>query len=112
MLALTRKYFQILKQLDEGVNIDGVDAKLRLTTLKPLHAQWFVKFYNEMTIVKGKHLNESGWRAMGLPTQIRLGSKNIPGIGPFHDIDALLDGNTAESQQLQAICDLTLAKNG
>ena len=39
MLTLTRKYFQILKQFDEGVNIDGVDAKLRLTTLKPLHAQ-------------------------------------------------------------------------
>ena len=39
MLSLTRKYFQILKQLNEGVNIDGVDAKLRLTTLKPLHAQ-------------------------------------------------------------------------
>ena len=34
---------QISKQLDEGVNIDAVDVKLRLTTLKPLHAQWAVK---------------------------------------------------------------------
>ena len=64
---------QILKQLDEGVNIDAVDVKLRLTTLKPLHAQWVVDFYN----------------------------KNLPAIDPFHDIDLLLDGNRVESQQLQ-----------
>ena len=45
----TRNRNQISKQIDEGVNIDAVNVKLRLTTLKPLHAQWVVDFYNEMT---------------------------------------------------------------
>ena len=35
---------------------------------------------------------------------------NPPGIDPFHNINPLIDGNTAESQQLQAICGLTLAE--
>ena len=35
---------QISKQLDEDVNIDAVDVKLRLTTLKPLHTQWIGDF--------------------------------------------------------------------
>ena len=30
---------QISKQLNEGVKIDEVDVKFRLTTMKPLHAQ-------------------------------------------------------------------------
>ena len=91
---------QISNQLDEGVNIDAVGVKLRLTTLKPLHAQWVVDFYNKMTTVKGKHVIESGWRAAGITNAIRLASKNLPATDPFHDIDPLLDGNTAESQQL------------
>ena len=101
---------QISKQLDEGRDIDAMDVKLRLTALKPLHAQWVVDFYNEMTTVKGKHIIESGWRAAGINDAIRLGNKNFPAIDPFHDIDPLLDGNTTESQQLQAICGLTLVE--
>ena len=77
------------------MNIDAVDVKLRLTILKPLHAQWVVDFYNEMATVKGKPITENGWRAAGITDINRLGSKNLPGIDPFHDIDTLLDGNTA-----------------
>ena len=89
---------QILKQLDDGTNIDAVDVNLRLTTLKPLHAHWVVNFYTEMTTVKGNHIIESGWRGAGTTSAIRLSSKNLPAIDPFHDIDPLLDGITAESQ--------------
>ena len=99
---------QISKQLDEGVKIDSVDVELQLTILKPLHAQWVVDFYNEMTSSKGKNITESGWRAAGITGAICLGSKNLPPIDPFHEIDPLLDDNTTESQQLQAICGLTL----
>jgi hypothetical protein len=100
---------QISKQLDEGVEIDAVDVKLRLSTLKPLHAQWVVDFYNEMTSSKGKSIIEGGWRAAGITDAIRLGSKNLPPIDPFHDIDPLLvDDNAVESQQLEAVCMMTL----
>ena len=96
------------KQLDELVNIDAVDAKLRLTTLKPLYAQWVIDFCNEMTTVNGKHKTESGWRAATITDAICLGSNNLPAIDSFHDIGHLLDENSAESQQLQAIYGLAL----
>ena len=101
---------QISKQLDEGVNIDAADVKVRLTRLKPLHAQWVVDFYNKMITVKRKYKIESGWRAAGITNTTRLESKNLFTVDPFHDIVSLLDGNTGESQQLQAICGLTLAE--
>ena len=63
-----------------------------------------------MTTVKGKHIIESGWIAAGITDAISLGSKNLPAIVPFHNINPLLDGNTAESHQLQLICGLTLAE--
>ena len=60
-----------------------------------------------MTTVKGKHIIGSFWRAAGITDAIRLSSKNLTAIDPFHDIDPLLDGSIAESQQLQAICRLS-----
>ena len=100
---------QISKQLNEGVKIDEVDVKFRLTTMKPLHAQWVVDFYNEMTASKGSTIIESGLRAAGISDAIRLGSKELPPIDPFQDIDPLLEKNASkEHEQLQAICGLTL----
>ena len=61
-----------------------------------------------MTTAKGKYIIESGWRAAGITDAIRLGSKSLPAVDLFHDIDPLLDGNTTESQLLQAIYGLTL----
>ena len=66
-----------------------------LTTLKSLHGQRVVDFYNEMTTVKEKHIIYIGWRAGGITDVISLGSKNLPTIAPFCDIHPLLDGNTA-----------------
>ena len=63
-----------------------------------------------MITVKGKHIIESGWRAAGITNAIRFGNKNLHAIDPFHDIDPLLDGNTGESQQLQAVRGLTSAE--
>ena len=72
----------------------------------------FTNFFElDRTTVKGKHIVEIGWGAAGITDAIRLGSKNLPAIDPFHDIDPFLDENTAESQQLQTICGLTLAEN-
>ena len=100
---------QISKQLNEGVKIDEVDAKFRLTTMKPLHAQWVVDFYNEMTTSKGSIIIKSGWRAAGISDAIRSGSNELPPIDSFQDIDPLLEKNASkEHEQLQAICGLTL----
>ena len=91
------------------MKINEVDVKFRLTTLKPLLAQWVVGFFNEMTTSKRSTIIESGWRAAGISDAIRLGSKELPPIDPFQDIDPLLEKNASkEHEQLQAICGLTL----
>ena len=69
------------------MNIDAVDVKLRLTTLKPLYPQMVVNFNNVMTLVKAKHIIESGWRAAAITDAIRFGSKNFLATDPFHDIN-------------------------
>ena len=39
---------QIQRGMESGKDIDEIEVKLNLTTLKPLHAAWIMKFYNLM----------------------------------------------------------------
>ena len=81
---------QIGKQMQEGKKLEDVEVPLRLSMLKPLHAQWLVELYNEMTSEKGKEIILSGWRAAGISDAIRLGILGLPSIDPFEDLDPLV----------------------
>ena len=48
---------QITQQLDDGKTVQEIDVKLRLTTLKPLHAQWMTEFLTTWLVVRGKKLS-------------------------------------------------------
>ena len=39
---------QIQRGMESGKDIDEIEVKLNLTTLKPLHAAWIMEFYNLM----------------------------------------------------------------
>ena len=40
-------YSEIVRhELENGRNIDDIEVDLRLTAIKPLHAQWLVSMYN------------------------------------------------------------------
>ena len=52
---------QVSSQLDKGVPIAEIDIKLRLSLLKPLHADWITDLYNYMTSEAAKKIIESGW---------------------------------------------------
>ena len=93
--------------MDVGTRLDEIVIKLQLSLLKVLHAAWIVEFYNEMTFVKGKEIIASGWRAAGITDAISFGSKELPPIDPFHDIDPLIF-EAEESNQLQSICNLSI----
>ena len=54
---------QITERLDLAVSLDYIDIKLRLSTLKPLHAGWVVDFYNHITSAEGKQVVLNGWKA-------------------------------------------------
>ena len=80
--------------------------KLRLSTLKPIHAGWIVDFYNYITSEEGRKVIESGWEAAGIADAIRLGSKVLPSLDPFDDIDPLIDQFDV-STDINAVCNLT-----
>ena len=45
---------QISLQLEKAVPIDEIDIKLRLSLMKPLHAEWITDFYSNMTTAESK----------------------------------------------------------
>ena len=82
---------QISLQLEKGVPVDEIDVKLRLSLIKPLHAEWMTHFYNQMTTPESKKVIESGWLAAGIRDAIRLGLSNLPSIDPFEEIAPMKD---------------------
>ena len=86
---------QISLQLEKGVPIDEIDVKLRLSLIKPLHAEWITQFYNQMTSPESKKIIESGWLAAGIRDATRLGLSNLPSIDPFEEISPMKDATTA-----------------
>ena len=57
---------QISLQLEKGVPTDEIDIKLRLSLMRPLHAEWITDFYNHMAIPELKKIMESGWLSLGV----------------------------------------------
>jgi hypothetical protein len=90
--------------------LEDVQIKLRLSSLKPLHAEWLVDFYNHMTSDKGIPIIKSGWRAAVITDAINLGLENLPSIDPFEEIDPMVDSSASiidrDNQQLTAVANL------
>ena len=99
---------QVRGYLDNGVSIDDIEVGLETSKIKPIHADWLVKFSNHMTTSKGKEIIDSGWRAACISDAIKLGSSKLPPINPFHDIDPRLgDESESSNRHLLALCDVT-----
>ena len=92
---------QIENQLAAGKNIEEIDVKFKLTTIKPLYAKWLVEYYNEMTSESGSKVIVSGWKASGIFDAVEMGSSVLPSIDPFQDISPLISSNDQlDSEQL------------
>ena len=87
---------EIHRQLDEGMQIDQVEVLLRFSVLKPLHAKWIVKLYNNMTTPKGKDVIANEWKA------IERGKNDFGDLDPFSDIESLV-GSTPHSTDVRKI---------
>ena len=51
---------QIFQQLDEGKDLEEIDVKVQLTTLKLLHAKWMTELHNHMSSGEGKQVVLNG----------------------------------------------------
>lgn len=72
-------------QLDSGKEVEDINVDLRLTVIKPLHAQWLVNMYNFFTTKKGMDIVIKGWRKAGI-SGLLDGSTTLPPVDPFEDL--------------------------
>ena len=86
--------------------MEEIDIKLRLSTLKPLDAAWIVDFYNYITSTE-KKIVKNGWKSAGIYEALKHGSRKLPNMDPFHDIDPLMGNNpTNVETNLDTVCQL------
>ena len=56
---------QIGNQLNARKQLQDIDVPLRLSLLKPCHAEWLVECYNHMTTTAAQNIIQNGWKAAG-----------------------------------------------
>ena len=80
---------QIQDALDSDKAIEDIEVKVPLSVMKPLHGCWLIEMYNEQTLARCKKVIKSGWERSGILDAITLGSKKLPKLDPFTDIELL-----------------------
>ncbi len=56
----------ITRELKAGKEIEDIEVDLRLSFIKPLHAQWLVDVYNYFSSVDGREIIFKGWKKAGI----------------------------------------------
>ena len=77
------------KAFRNGTALEDIEIKFPLTTMKPLHATWLIRLYNELTSEKGKNVIHGGWVKSGIFDAVMLGCQNLPSLDPFDEIEPL-----------------------
>ena len=89
-MNLSEWYFEHIQDaLDSGKTIEDIKIKIPLNVMKSLHGCWLIEIYNELTSARCKKVIKSGWERSGILDAITLGSKKLPELDPFADIDPL-----------------------
>ena len=73
--------------------------------LKPLQDGWIIEFFNEMTDSKDSQIIGSGWNGSGIKDSIKLGTKKLPSLDPFEELDVMI--NEAEDITRSTVLGMT-----
>ena len=86
-----RKYYSEIVQhkLENGESVEDIEVDLRLTAIKPLHAQWLVSMYNFFTTRKGTQVIHKGWKKAGISGV--LDGTTVPSADPFRTFTETLE---------------------
>ena len=68
--------FQIGNQFNAEKQLQDIDVPLRLSLLKPCHAEWLVECYNHMTTTAAQNVIQSGWKPAGITEALQVGVRN------------------------------------
>ena len=81
------KYYSesVKEQLDSGKELEEVETDIRLSVLKPLHAQWLVNLYNYLTSPDGAKVISRGWKKAEI-TGLLDGTTVLPPEDPFYSL--------------------------
>ena len=75
--------------------------------MKPLHAEWLVELYNQMSTAEGQKIIYSAWKASGITEAIKAEKACLQPLDPFHDIDMMVElDNAGVEFNLQEVCNL------
>ena len=72
---------EVKNQLENDTALDDIEDDLRLSKIKPLHAQWLVEMYNHL----GQQILINGWMKAGV-VDLFVGSHTPPPEDPFESI--------------------------
>ena len=91
---------QIGNQLNAGKQLQDIDVPLRLSLLKPCHAEWLVECYNHMTTTVAQNVIQSGWETAGITEALQVGVKGLESLDPFQQINPLIEREGDESSAI------------
>ena len=96
-----------MKQLDDGKELHDINIDLKLSKLKPLHAEWLVELYNQMSTAEGQKIIHSTWKALGITEAMRAGKASLQPLEPFLDIDPMVElDDEGIDFNLREVCNL------
>ena len=75
----------IKRMMDSGTALEDMEVDLRLSVIKPLHAQWLVNTYNYFSSEKGRRVIARGWKKAGIAGLLD-GTTVLPPDDPFQDV--------------------------
>uniref|UniRef100_A0A1X7VL66 DDE-1 domain-containing protein n=1 Tax=Amphimedon queenslandica TaxID=400682 RepID=A0A1X7VL66_AMPQE len=75
----------VQKELSSGKCIEDIEVDLKLSTIKPLHAQWLINLYNFFTTTEGHAITLKGWKKAGISTLLD-GTTTLGPDDPFKAI--------------------------
>ena len=78
---------QLRNVLESGKELENIRIKFLLSTMKHLHAGWFIDCYNQLTSSHGKEFISAGWRASGISAAVEDGLIGFL-IDRFNEIDS------------------------
>ena len=80
---------EISKALVDGIALDNIEIKLKLSVLKPLQAKWIVEPYNYLASEKGDDVIGNCWKSAGITEAIEGALANLERLDPFAVVDPL-----------------------
>ena len=96
---------QVENQLSIGKKVEEIKIEFCPNTFKPLHAKWFIKYYNEITSENGSSVIINGSKAASIYDPIKAESSGLQSLDPFEDISPLVTKHDESESFLLATID-------